>query len=464
MPLLNETLDVVGPQLQHCDSRSLCFERFADPRLKKNPRHDFFKKAIDKHAEPHKRDAWRDFLLTGLGLKPEELIFAQLQARLMVNMAGGVMENAGLCLDRLTGIPYIPGSAVKGCARRLAIQLLFESSAGFQPATGSEDLGAKSKRWDECAKLLVQVARAFGWADQDWKPGSDFAYACGEEWDEICERATKLLFAAFPNWKKPTGNQPLWKSLPNYTGEVQFLPAYPFSAPAKDLELDVVTVHHREYYAGNPQYATAPDIEEPVPVVFPAVAPGHVFAFAVLPGRRRGDGLLDIAKQWLKQGLETFGLGAKVAAGYGWFDASEELQRTIRQLIADTEEKRQQEAKRLADEQQRKAEELARQQQAAARKAATANLSPDEKADYDLAQLTDDQFRGRLESFTKRSADEQKAIVRALRFAPNQPGSRRKFWDDLKAKAQKGGKPAQIEQAIRQLSKQLFAGTEGKMP
>jgi CRISPR type III-B/RAMP module RAMP protein Cmr6 len=320
MPLLNETLDVVGPQLQHCDSRSLCFERFADPRLKENPRHDFFKKAIDKYAEPHKREAWHDFLLTGLGLKPDDLLFAQLQARLMVNMAGGVMENAGLCLDRLTGIPYIPGSAVKGCARRLAIQLLFESSAGFQPATGSEDLGAKSKRWDDCAQLLFQIARVFGWADQDWKPGSDFAYACGEEWDEIRERATKLLFAAFPNWKKPTGNQLLWKSLPNYTGEVQFLPAYPFSAPAKDLELDVVTVHHREYYAGNPQYATAPDIEEPVPVVFPAVAPGHVFAFAVLPGRRRGDGLLDIAKQWLKQGLETFGLGAKVAAGYGWFE------------------------------------------------------------------------------------------------------------------------------------------------
>jgi CRISPR type III-B/RAMP module RAMP protein Cmr6 len=202
----------------------------------------------------------------------------------------------------------------------LAIQLLFESSAGFQPATGSEDLGAKSKRWDDCSQLLFQIARAFGWADQDWKPGSDFAYACGEEWDEIRERATKLLFAAFPNWKKPTGNQPLWKVLPNFAGEVQFLPAYPFSAPAKDLELDVVTCHHQAYYSSTDPNKVALDTEDPIPVVFPAVAPGHVFAFAVLPGRRRGDGLLDIAKQWLKQGLETFGLGAKVAAGYGWFE------------------------------------------------------------------------------------------------------------------------------------------------
>src|SRR5208282_3126445 len=95
---------------------------------------------------------------------------AQLQSRLMVNMAGGVMENAGLCLDRF-GLPYIPGSAVKGCARRMAIQRLIEVEL---PSVKSD--------------LLIQIALAFGWGEQDWSSEktdgrfkSDFAYAAGSD-------------------------------------------------------------------------------------------------------------------------------------------------------------------------------------------------------------------------------------------------------------------------------------------
>jgi len=55
--------------------------------------------------------------------------------------------------------------------------------------------------------------------------------------------------------------------------------------------------------------------------------------------------------------------------------------------------------------------------------------------------------------------------VRSLRLDPGVPGTRRNFWDDLKARAhKKGGKFAQIEQAIRQTSKQMYPGKEGKMP
>ena len=42
-------------------------------------------------------------------------------SRLMVDLAGGVMENANLNLDRY-GLPRIPGSAIKGLARRMALQ------------------------------------------------------------------------------------------------------------------------------------------------------------------------------------------------------------------------------------------------------------------------------------------------------------------------------------------------------
>src|ERR1035437_2733694 len=108
-------------------SRSLYFDRFARPELKKEARNQFFTDGFKAHRASEKVTAWKAWLgNSGLLLKPEELLLAELQSRLMINMAGGVMENAGLCMDRF-GVPYIPGSAVKGCARRMAIQSLLES-------------------------------------------------------------------------------------------------------------------------------------------------------------------------------------------------------------------------------------------------------------------------------------------------------------------------------------------------
>lgn len=44
----------------------------------------------------------------------------QLKSRMMVNHAGGVMENAGLAFHPHFGTPSIPGSAIKGIARHAA--------------------------------------------------------------------------------------------------------------------------------------------------------------------------------------------------------------------------------------------------------------------------------------------------------------------------------------------------------
>ena len=90
-------------------SRSLYFDRFSRPDLDKDDRKQFFTTGFDAHRSSVRAENWA----AAMRLDPAQRLFAQLQARLMVNMAGGVMENAGLCLDRF-GLPYIPGSAVKG--------------------------------------------------------------------------------------------------------------------------------------------------------------------------------------------------------------------------------------------------------------------------------------------------------------------------------------------------------------
>jgi hypothetical protein len=97
-------------------------------------------------------------------------------------------------------------------------------------------------------------------------------------------------------------------------------------------------------------------------------------------------------------------------------------------------------------------------------RAALESLSPDQQEDHKITQLTDDQFRSALDNFAKKPVPEQEAIVRSLRAAPETAGSRRRFWEDLKVKAAKGGRHAQLDQAIRQASKRLYTGKEGKMP
>lgn len=532
--------------LEQC-SRSLYYDRFAQPDLEKDARRKFFSDGFGCQRLKSKSEFWKEWLKDGklgFGLNPEAVLFAQLQSRLMVNMAGGVMENAGLCLDRF-GLPYIPGSAVKGCARRMALAALHDwcdtgTKPGEQEGDNENLFKAACAVFDTPADMLAAIARVFGWCEMDWKTDSDFAWACSAVANNVASQAASTgrdmtaqgnalgngvnvrlspEGATHPNqWptiraqalallggdvrREASCDTARAPRIKDFAGSISFLPAYPVDLgktgkvdglPAQvpelgKLELDVVTVHHKQYYAepAEPKdvphsdskwqkwkrehdewqadWGTAPDVEEPVPNVFPAVALGHVFAFALVSLRNCSEDDLKHAHYWLADGLQTFGLGAKTNAGYGWFDCRNEVQEAIQQVLADAERKRLEEQRLREDERRGKAEVEARRRKAEELKAATANMTLEQKADYELAQLTVDQFRGRLDQFLKRDKLEQDAMLRAMRFPQDQPGSRRKFWDDLKAKAQKGGKPAQIEQAIRQLSKQMYPGKEVKMP
>jgi CRISPR type III-B/RAMP module RAMP protein Cmr6 len=392
----------------------------------------------------------------------------------MVNMAGGVRVNAGLCLDRF-GLPYLPGSAVKGSARRLALAALHEwMETGVRPSEEDNLFTPACNPFSTPADMLAEIALVFGWGEEDWdlrnrsKEGrlkSDLVYAVGESrWPLIFQLAGRLLLGQEPTAAKDFGH---------FAGSVSFLPAYPIKVGTQNLplpepelgklELDVVTCHHGDYYGEKMGVAT--DTEPPVPVVFPAVASGHVFTFAMLPLRNCPPSRLGGARTWLATSLATFGLGAKTAAGYGWFDVSDGLQSSVRVALKAAEDRRINEQRDREEETKRKSKEKEDKERREKMKAAMANLTPEQQEDFKLTQLTDDQFRSALDSYAKRSTEEQKAIVRAMRSERGVPGNRRAFWDDLKAKAQKkGGKNAQTEQAIRQLGKQMFPGKDGKMP
>lgn len=385
----SDTRAVLGEKGEKCESRSLFMDRFADPGAREAERDDWFKTLIS--LQP--------------GLTPRQgppqpagavTLYAQLQSRLMVNMAGGVMENAGLCLDRF-GLPCIPGSAVKGCARRMAIQQLLEATA----------VPAK-------VELLVQIALVFGWGQTEWsnekRDGlfqSDFAYAVGDDsWAVVSATARKQL----PN-------------VNHFGGLVGFLPAWPVNLPTVklplrvpalgQLEMDIVTCHHMDYYSrkaknGALVMQVALDSEEPNPVKFPAVAAGHVFAFVLAPLRACSPTLLAAAESWLKAGLSLFGLGAKTAAGYGWFDSSPHLQEKVKAALAERQ-------KAEAEQKKKQAEEAAAKAKAAAEEERLAQAPPFERFKSEYCNLDDQAFATKAKEFASLNADQRHGFALALK-------------------------------------------------
>ena len=480
-------------------SRSLYFDRFARPDLKNEDRQSWFENGckVSVSQDANRRDRTRFYPGTAL------LIHGQLQARLLLNMAGGVMENAGLCLDRY-GLPYIPGSAVKGCARRAALYALREWTQGGAKPDDSDACFEAVRGFDCPEAMLHRIALCFGWVEKDWTdPKSDFAWAASaSDRQGVLHGALRLLGA------HPPANQ---------AGGIAFFAAYPNIDPG--LELDILTCHHQVYY-GTEGQEFAPDTEEPIPVTFPAVraqsADDH-FTFVLSTLRGTNDEVVQSAQNWLTLGLEVFGLGAKTAAGHGWFEVKETSKRITnkkRAAVAAAEIARAEREKGIKQDVQSKVRKLSIEDKKrlfekgespdllrealdllfpAADKtprghvsaqghdwfadsqtiqfAASAllelkpeitvdvdssSLTESEKIDRGIDNLTVQQFDQKLADFCKKDTSEKEAIVRALR------GPRGSSWDELKRKAVRKQKQyTQILDAIRSISKALNLG---KMP
>jgi CRISPR/Cas system CMR subunit Cmr6 (Cas7 group RAMP superfamily) len=415
-----------------------------------------------------KLQRWRNFALAVAGTEgaaSPRLLFARQESRLLVNSAGGVFENGGLALDRISGVPMIPGSAVKGCARRLALAVLWEWIDGHLPVGDSPNLLAPAREaFHEPADLLVEIALVFGWSDLDWKDQdefptdeawvnkrSDFAWACGRDWTGLRREVTQELCDRLGISR--TDSVAPWKSLPSFSGMIAFLPAYPWE---KDpgIELDVVTCHHVDYYRENPSYEDAWDTEAPVPVIFPTVGPGQLWIFLLHPTPQARPEHLAHARRWLAMGLDAYGIGGKTNAGYGWFDASDKIATAIHERLAAEQRRADDEKRRQIDEKRIRDDEEARRLAREAEEALTAGMSADEKADWKVSRLSTEQFNSKLRAFHKDprkggpSEEERAAIIRALRC------SRLDAWTEFKAKAVKG-ELAAAANAMRELNKKL---------
>lgn len=99
------------------------------------------------------------------------------------------------------------------------------------------------------------------------------------------------------------------------SGKIIFFDAIPAQTP--QIKLDVMNPHYSEYYPKDSDIPPA-DWLSPIPVYFLTVE-YTPFLFGLAARSKEANELVEVAAQWLTSGLKELGVGAKTAAGYGYF-------------------------------------------------------------------------------------------------------------------------------------------------
>lgn len=206
---------------------------------------------------------------------PNPPIVAHLGWRLAINLGEESVYETSISFHRNYSIPIIPGSAVKGCARAAAF---FEA-----------------KR-DQIPEHEVQSLM------KTYKLSKEDAYRCLQNSESLGEASEKL---------EVFGSQDL-------AGKVIFFDALPIIPKNSKsfIRLDVMNVHYRDYYGDASGNVPPGDWMNPNPIFFPVVEDiDYEFNVASVERKR----LVELAVNFVKTGITNVGIGAKTAAGYGYF-------------------------------------------------------------------------------------------------------------------------------------------------
>ena len=284
------------------------------------------------------------------------IVYGELLGRLIVNLSDSLVQNAGICLDRNTGLPFIPGSAVKGVARHVALAHLREGE------------------WS-----IEEFMRVFGCSDVDFKDKG-----------ELCR------FSDVVSEDKRT-----------MKGGVDFLAAQPITEPT--IVVDISNVHYPDYY----QTGEIRDLanERPMPNTFPAVEKGVRYAFCIAANGMDGiDAVLfDRVRSVLVEAITVHGIGAKTGAGYGWFkDVTEDIE-------AEAKRNAEAEAARRTAEEAKAKEETARAEARANAERRAAMSVAERWQEVGAAAVCGKKGNAFSDAFAKANEAAKDEIVRVLR-------------------------------------------------
>ena len=243
----------------------------------------------------------------------------RLENRLVIGMGQSSVYDNGLTLHPVFGCPYLPGSSLKGIARRTYID--------------------EYHNGDEAGALADQIfCDLFGCTgDTEITPEGG------------TNRAVPSYYKRHPAFDGDLGDR---------RGALVFFDGLPTSAPS--VVVDIVNPHYKPYYE---QALPPADIYNPVPANFLAVEGGEFSVVLALdPGRGPVAAPEDAAEASgfaravaaLRLALTEDGIGGKTTVGYGRFRVTEEA------FITDDPEYRRREAERIERERRARAEAEAR--------------------------------------------------------------------------------------------------------
>ena len=230
--------------------------------------------------------------------------------RLAVGLGNPSVYETSMTLHHIYGIPYLPGSAIKGVTRSYRILCMAEDlkhpNDYYERVALLEkfDLVEKNEfpKWEEVKKLKVSSPE-----DKNIEFSEQFYKSLEAKQAEL--RELQLIF----------GTQ-------NKQGCIIFFDSFPENFNAEDSEktckikYDIMNPHYGPYYTEKKPPA---DYYNPTPIFFLALENAR-FTFYLgaknrLVALEEKEYLLNKAKEWLKKALIHYGIGAKTALSYGLF-------------------------------------------------------------------------------------------------------------------------------------------------
>lgn len=243
--------------------------------------------------------------------------------RFVAGLGDKTALEVGFTFHRIYGYPLIPGSALKGLARATALWNIAETLGvpRLSLSEAKKRAEAKQKKWCQnelCETPLAKLETLLMAYDERISEAKQRQTAKKAE-DKVLEtlRSEKGLkdLALYSAEEQITQFRCIFGTT-HVAGQAMFFEAVPAAAPT--LEVDIMNVHYPDYYGeGNKPPADNQNLN-PIPFLTVGQTP---FWFAVgWRGKTANEKLRSQAVAWLKAGLRDFGLGAKTAAGYGYFE------------------------------------------------------------------------------------------------------------------------------------------------
>lgn len=325
-----ETATLINSAFSKCTNLSLILGRYADRAVVDEHKNvgpwlkTFITRFDQASAKPILDAVYARWQAMAASVPATAQFTARALGRVLVGFGGKGALDFGLTLSHVTGLPTIPGSALKGLARAYGLLTvaadLAEARNVKSPLTVPPDSAKAETLLEQLDALLAAESRS----------GADLRRAADALSAHFTMAPADFIsaldqYGPANDYRRAFGSQEAGGACIFYDAVV-----VPVAKNRPLFEVDVMTPHFKDYYddvnGARPNYNRAPhDGQNPVPIAFLTVAAGTRFAFAVglrrvLEGDAQAAQARDQAVAWLKAGLHELGVGAKTAAGYGVFE------------------------------------------------------------------------------------------------------------------------------------------------